>query len=340
MTLKQSLLTGFGLIMLSLGVHQNALSQNTNVDLSKTSVSGLSSGGYMANQFHLAHSDTVVGAGIIAAGPYYCAQGSIITALNTCVNKVSESFDSTLKSAYLTYEKQQLVAPMSHLSNDKVWLLHGTLDTRIIRPVADALFAQYKGFISANNLTYVNDKEFSHVMPTLDSGGKCEVSESPFIGNCAFDAAGEILKHIYGPLAPRVSAEDALIQGDLISFEQAKLANIDDASMHDTGYAYLPKACADGTSCKVHVSFHGCNQSADNVGMQYASDAGFNQWAANNQIIVLYPQTKKSSILPMNPQACWDWWGYTGDEYATKKGKQIEAVYNMLQNIEQLYTPQ
>ncbi|WP_232364957.1 hypothetical protein [Salinimonas marina] len=44
-------------------------------------VSGLSSGGYMANQFHLAYSDRVDGAAIISAGPFYCAQNDITVAL-------------------------------------------------------------------------------------------------------------------------------------------------------------------------------------------------------------------------------------------------------------------
>ncbi len=37
-----------------------------------TSVSGISSGAYMAGQFQMAHSREVVGAGIIAGGPYGC----------------------------------------------------------------------------------------------------------------------------------------------------------------------------------------------------------------------------------------------------------------------------
>ena len=36
------------------------------VDASQTSVSGISSGAYMAGQFHLAFSTTVVGAGVVA----------------------------------------------------------------------------------------------------------------------------------------------------------------------------------------------------------------------------------------------------------------------------------
>src|SRR5262245_16140159 len=46
-------------------------------DPSKTSVSGLSSGGYMAGQYHVAHSATVIGAGIVAAGPFGCAYSAV-----------------------------------------------------------------------------------------------------------------------------------------------------------------------------------------------------------------------------------------------------------------------
>lgn len=52
--------------------------------LTDVSVSGLSSGGYMAVQFHVAHSAMVKGAGVIAGGPYFCAQDSFDTATGTC----------------------------------------------------------------------------------------------------------------------------------------------------------------------------------------------------------------------------------------------------------------
>jgi hypothetical protein len=37
-------------------------------------VSGLSSGGFFAHQFHVAHSGLVAGAGIVAGGPYGCVE--------------------------------------------------------------------------------------------------------------------------------------------------------------------------------------------------------------------------------------------------------------------------
>ena len=43
-------------------------------DVASTSVSGLSSGAFMAVQIEVAHSKDIKGAGIVAGGPYACAE--------------------------------------------------------------------------------------------------------------------------------------------------------------------------------------------------------------------------------------------------------------------------
>ena len=46
------------------------------IDRNQVSVSGLSSGGYMATQLHVAYSSVFRrGAGVVAAGPWHCAEG-------------------------------------------------------------------------------------------------------------------------------------------------------------------------------------------------------------------------------------------------------------------------
>ncbi|HTY99028.1 MAG TPA: poly(3-hydroxybutyrate) depolymerase, partial [Rhodocyclaceae bacterium] len=55
-----------------------------NIDIAQTSVSGISSGGFMAVQFQVAHSAIVKGAGVVAAGPYYCSQDDALTAMTRC----------------------------------------------------------------------------------------------------------------------------------------------------------------------------------------------------------------------------------------------------------------
>ena len=53
------------------------------------------------------------------------------------------------------------------------------------------------------------------------------------------------------------------------------------------------------------------------IGDQFVGNAGFNEWASSNYIIVLYPQIKVSA---QNAEGCWDFLGYTGPEYATNAG--------------------
>jgi poly(3-hydroxybutyrate) depolymerase len=102
-------------------------------------------------------------------------------------------------------------------------------------------------------------------------------------------------------------------------------------SLADTGYAYVPASCAGGETCKVHVVFHGCKQTPDDVQEQYVEHTGYNRWADSNGIIVLYPEAKHDTVA--NPNGCWDWWGYSGAGYATKSGPQMAAVRAMLDRL-------
>ena len=68
----------------------------------------------------------------------------------------------------------------------------------------------------------------------------------------------------------------------------------------------------------------------------FARLAGYNDWADANSMIVLYPQAE--SIPPViNPRGCWDWWGYTGADYANRKGKQMAAIRSMIDRIARIH---
>jgi poly(3-hydroxybutyrate) depolymerase len=294
-----------------------------NLKLDQVSVSGLSSGGYMANQFHIAYSDWVNKAGIIAAGPYYCAQGSIKTALEQCVSKVLSPLSlPDLQNTASTYSEAGKIAPLSHLKNSKVWLFHGTKDSKVVAEVSDALYQQYVNWSGSANVSYVNDKDFAHLFPTQDYGSDCSDSVSPFIGNCQYDAAGAMFGFLFDDMQARAASPT----GKLIELDQQKLGGSNAATLADKAYAYVPQNCAQGEACSLHISFHGCNQNAQSVGTQYAEHTGINNWADTNHMVVLYPQTKNSTFMPLNPQGCWDWWGYADADYATQQGQQISAV--------------
>ncbi|MDC8831721.1 extracellular catalytic domain type 2 short-chain-length polyhydroxyalkanoate depolymerase [Alteromonas gilva] len=311
------------LVMLAGSASASDDAPSLQLDTRAITVSGLSSGGYMATQFHLANSDKVVGAAMLASGPYYCAQNNIATALGQCVDKVNPPIDVKALSA----KAEELatagkIPALDNLRGDKVWLLHGNADTRVNQAVSDALYQQYKQWIPAAQLTYVNDKAFAHVFPTEAEGGSCLDSAAPYIGKCGYDAAGTLLTALLGEL----NAPDDVITGEVIGFDQHAIAGDNASTLAEEGYAFIPQSCSEGAQCRVHVSFHGCNQYADAVDMAYVEKTGLNRWADDNNLVVVYPQTRKSLIMPMNPQGCWDWWGYTSAAYVTSEGPQIKAV--------------
>ena len=67
-----------------LGIRRESLG-SYNVDISQSSVSGLSAGAFMADQFFVAFSDDVLGVGIFAGGPYNCSRARLLTAVQDCM---------------------------------------------------------------------------------------------------------------------------------------------------------------------------------------------------------------------------------------------------------------
>jgi len=65
----------------------------------------------------------------------------------------------------------------------------------------------------------------------------------------------------------------------------------------------------------------------------YLLHSGYNRWADTNALVVLYPQVGASYWPRFNPRGCWDWWGYTGQQYATKQGPQVRAVKAMVDRL-------
>jgi poly(3-hydroxybutyrate) depolymerase len=311
-------------------------------DPAATTVSGLSSGGYMAVQIHVAHSGTVRGAGVLAAGPYYCAQGSVWAALNNCMTPRTSTplpDASALKAVVETLAAARAIDPPAGLREGRVWLFGGSADRTVEPAVVDALERFYAQFVPAERVARVRDIAAGHAIVTADTGAPCATTASPFINDCDFDAAGRLLAHLYGAL----SAPAERPAGQLREFDQRPYANgaPHAISMADTGYLYVPAACETG-ACRVHVALHGCRQSAAAVGERFVRDAGYNRWADANRIIVLYPQTIArngpgfSGLRPsfvFNPRGCWDWWGYTGPLYHTQAAPQIRAVKAMVDRL-------
>jgi len=317
-------------------------------DLAMTTVSGVSSGGYMAVQFHVAHSATVRGVGAVAAGPYYCAQGSVKAAYYNCTKPGAWTplpETRALASAAQSLAAAGRIDATGNLAASRVWIFWGTRDRTVALPVVEALRTFYVKFVPAASIALVREVPAGHGMVTRDAGSACAATSSPFINDCDYDAAGQLLAHLLGPLAPPPAGPG----GKLVAFDQREFTGggAFGIGMADSGFAYVPRACA-SERCRVHVAFHGCRQNAQMVGQRFVREAGYNRWADANRIIVLYPQTVarsgwggsgwRSSFI-VNPRGCWDWWGYTGSRYHTKEGPQIRAVRAMLDRLAAPRTP-
>jgi poly(3-hydroxybutyrate) depolymerase len=297
-------------------------------DITTVTVSGLSSGGYMAIQVQVAHSSRVKGVAALAAGPYYCAQGSLWAAYYNCMTPGAWTplpASETLKAQAERLAREGSIDATANLAAARIWLFSGSRDRTVERPVVEAA-AQFYALFGAKNIP-VYSRPAGHAMVTESTGTACGTTEPPYINDCGYDAAGALLAHLLGALKPAA----AKAGGRLVPFDQKPFTegNPHALSMADAGYAYVPAACTTAP-CKVHVAFHGCRQNAEMVGDRFAREAGYNRWADTNRLIILYPQTIARYFYVYNPRGCWDWWGYTGAQYATKAAPQIRAVFAML----------
>jgi poly(3-hydroxybutyrate) depolymerase len=312
-------------------------------DTREVTVSGVSSGAYMAVQFHVAHSNVVKGVAAIAGGPYYCARGSVWAAVYNCMTPAAWTplpQIASLKSQVESLARAGRIDPTANLGTARVWLFSGRNDRTVVPEVVHALARFYAASgLPPSNLVLVSDKPAGHAMITENGGNTCEATAPPYINDCDYDAAGELLKHLLGTLKPPAAKES----GRIVAFDQNPQAAGDAFanSLAETGYLYLPQDCASG-GCRVHVAFHGCRQGADEIGERFVREAGYNRWADANRLIVLYPQAAARSgwgargwTFVFNPRGCWDWWGYTGPDYHTKSGPQIRAVKAMLERLAQ-----
>lgn len=303
--------------------------------INATSVSGISSGAYMAGQFQLAHGDRVIGAAIIAGGPWGCAESAfgglmnINKAVNGCMLNLMSALGVPNVPALAEKARRAsasgTISTLPDITADKIYLFTGTEDRLVKPPIVVSAKSFYEGLgVPSANILLETKLPAGHAFITDNEGASCSITGEPYVNDCDYDQAGILLKHIYGPLKPRAEK----LSGQLIAFDQRPYTEkLGSHGLSGTGLVYIPKSCEGNKGCRVHIAFHGCGQNRAAVGDVFASGSGFARWADTNDMIVLFPQTAK---ILSNPQACWDWWGYTGDNFLSRDAKQITAVNRML----------
>ena len=359
-----------------------------NIDLQQTTVSGISSGAFMAVQMAVAKSASVRGVAVTAGGPYNCAldaaNGYLVvagagsmTSIARCMQgdpslpaqPITDDQLAQMVSTTTAWAQKGKIDPVSNLANQAVWVFHGYNDGIVKLPVSQALLQWYGNFAPTTQIFAKDTLNAAHAQISAACGDTraascnlCPTVGNQFINTCTdqpqpsapvvYDAAGSALQMFYGPLKRTATSQLSATAQEFSQRPYLKwhsglsVAMSSQIAMGDTGYVYVPQACKDGQSCRLHIAFHGCMQSATSIKRAFVDGAGVNEWADANRMVVLYPQATPTNMPVVNPMGCWDWWGYNDipqiatfmipnpvGTFATSEGVQIAAVWRMAEHL-------
>lgn len=305
----------------------------------QASVLGVSSGGYMATQLVVAWPERFSGVGVLAAGPWSCAQGALSLAINQCMTtRRGVPALGDLEARRERYASQELVGSQEALSQLRAYIWHGAEDGVVTPELGGLLAEQWEAWLASpeEQLRWVKSEDTGHGWPVRlpreaaidpQALGGCRQGGGSHVLACNEDVASEMLAWLYPERHPAAS------EGELVAFDQSEFAV---KGLADTGYIFIPEVCEAG-GCPVTVALHGCQMSADSIGDTFVRHSGLNRWAEEYGQVVLYPQAKSSMA---NPQGCWDWWGFAESTWQinplhdTRDGTQVRALMAMLDRLQ------
>jgi hypothetical protein len=127
-----------------------------NAPIGESSISGVSSGAFMAVQFGTAWSSIIKGVGVVAGGPYWCAKADAYDAITWYWGPVWRATGSCMKGPASDLNVSGFVAkadakaaageidPLENLSRQKIYLFHGYNDALVARAATDAAADFYR----------------------------------------------------------------------------------------------------------------------------------------------------------------------------------------------------
>jgi len=100
------------------------------------------------------------------------------------------------------------------------------------------------------------------------------------------------------------------------------------------GYVYYPHTCTENNGaarCKIHIALHGCNEMIGGLsGWNYIRRTGLNEYAATNNLIIVYPQVAYNLFK----SSCFDFMGEVDQtNYLFNDNIQTTAFMNMIDRI-------
>eukprot|EP00041_Stephanoeca_diplocostata_P009827 m.153460 g.153460 ORF g.153460 m.153460 type:complete len:377 (+) comp17915_c0_seq2:51-1181(+) len=330
------------------------------INASTVSVSGISSGADAAVQLQIAFSEEIFGSAIFAGQAYHCAVQRFpddvlshvydpsVPFCDGCPPNTTISYDHCKRhpewvtdvSPLIQYAKDQAqqgtIDSLQHLQSRRVFLYRGKSDTTYNKGSVLATYNVLNAFVPSTAMKFVTHVDSPHLVPGIDPY-LCWWEEWGGPDNCTYDGAGESLRWIYGSAAlqgPRQNDTKSLFEY-LHAFTQDPYVppGPNKELFATTGRIFVPPSCQKATAmCTLHVFLHGCGvASTYDVFTKYG---GFNEWAYNNNLVVLYPQmASNKGNTSQERSGCFDGYGQTGKDYALKSGHQMTAIINMVRAL-------
>src|SRR3954454_17207266 len=184
-----------------------------NAAIGESSISGISSGAFMAVQVGTAWSSVITGVGVVAGGPYWCARADagdwingytlpIMHARGSCMVGPPGDIGSFVAKADAKAASGD-IDPLQSVIRQKIYLFHGYNDAVVARSVTDAsaeFYRHYLGTANRGNLFYQTALGAGHsLVVAQDAAGgglnECNANAKPYIDHCGYDQAGIILQH-------------------------------------------------------------------------------------------------------------------------------------------------
>ncbi|KAL0249206.1 hypothetical protein GEMRC1_004439 [Eukaryota sp. GEM-RC1] len=248
---------------------------------SHITVSGLSSGAFMSTQFHVAFSKHIKGMGSFSGGPYMCANDDATTAQTCCM---SDPECIAVPDLVTVTQSTSSIDHPSNMNNSRVFIYSPFNDSVVKQQVSIKLSTYYKHFVPSSNIKSVFNHYGEHAIPTIDYGSDCFYNGAPYINNCNYDGAREVLEWLIGDLP---ADPGVFNKTNLHFFSQHNHLrygfSLGSLSLGSYGMVYVPQQCLEHGTCSLHVAFHGCGQGLGAIGEVFAHHSGYAQWAEQGE---------------------------------------------------------
>lgn len=148
-------------------------------DPARTSISGLSSGAFMAVQYSLAFPGSTLGVDVVAGAPYNCASVNA-GGIATCLQGVP--LPAASHNAAVDFGAVGQIDPVENLAKEHVYLFSGT-DDPVVKDVeiAHRIHHGLLDHVTATNLLYVNNVAAGHAFISANAGNLWATTASPYV---------------------------------------------------------------------------------------------------------------------------------------------------------------